>query len=1226
MNERHSNITVRETNKRKTVKIGSELKPEIVSGVIRKWQSLIDITAKIVGVPSGLIMKLNEETIEVFVKSNTEGNPYEAGEEAKLIYGLYCENVIGTQKQLLVPDATKSKVWKENNPDVGINMISYLGLPINWPDGEVFGTVCLLDKKENHFSADYIDLLTQVKNHIETDLQLLVASKELDRQNIELKQTVELNEKLRNSDKRFRIIFENSLAVMLLIDPETTQIVAANKAAEKFYGWKRCQLEKMKISEINILSHAEIKAEMERARKSERIYFRFKHRLASGEIKDVEIYSGKVEIDGKHYLHSIIHDVTEQVIAEEALKNNEKILRLFVEHSPASIAMFDNQMRYLVYSKRFLADYDLEQRNIIGLSHYEVFPEIPQRWKDIHQRGLKGEILSADNDMFPRANGKMDWIRWEIHPWYKNENEIGGIILFSEVITERKESEEALENSQVYNRMLFEQSQIGLALATLDGKLIDINQSFADIIGRTIEETKQLTYWDITPEKYAIQEQQQLESLEKTGRYGPYEKEYIHKDGHLVPVRLQGLIIEREAEKYIWSSIEDISEQKKAVEKQIKSLNLLNNLATQVPGVVYQYRLYPDGRSAFPYSSPGMWDIYEVTPEEVREDASPVFTRIHPNDYDYIVESITESAKNQTNYESEFRVILPVQGLRWRYCNAKPELLEDGSTLWHGIITDITERKQTEEALSHSHQLMNYIIEHNQSAVAVHDKNLNYVYVSQRYISDYRIKEKNIIGKHHYEIFPDIPEKWREVHQKALKGIVSRADEDIFIRDDGSIDWTRWECRPWFEADGSIGGIIIYTEVINEQKRKEEEVKKLNQRLEVLIESIQQLSSAQSLDTVQELVAKSARKLIGADGASLVFRENDHCFYVNEDAIQPLWKGNKFPMESCISGWVMQQKKPVVIEDVFSDDRIPKDVYKPTFVKSLAMVPINQKEPIGAIGNYWKETYIPGEPEMQLLQTLADAAARAIENINLYAELEDRVNQRTEQLQTVNKELETFTYSVSHDLKAPLRGIDGYSKLLLDEYGGKLDEEASFFIQTIRRSTIQMNRLIEDLLSYSRLERSQFKQEKIALKPFVDTLVANYRTELEKHRFSVTLMIPDVIIIADSTGLSIILRNLMENAIKFTCQKPSPSIEIGLEDNPGSWIICLKDNGVGFDMKYHDRIFEIFQRLQRAEDFPGTGIGLAMVAKAVKRMNGKAWAESIPGEGSSFYIEIPKKL
>ncbi|MFW5832179.1 MAG: GAF domain-containing sensor histidine kinase [Prolixibacteraceae bacterium] len=188
MENRKSTIFVRETSQQKTVNIGSRLKPEFVSEVVQKWQSLIDVTAKIVNVPSGLIMKLNEDSIEVFVKSQTDGNPYEAGEEAKLIYGLYCEMVIGTQKQLLVPDATKSKVWKDNNPDVDINMISYLGLPINWPDGEVFGTVCLLDNKENRYNPDYIKLLNQVKNHIETDLKLLVANKELAEKNSELEQ------------------------------------------------------------------------------------------------------------------------------------------------------------------------------------------------------------------------------------------------------------------------------------------------------------------------------------------------------------------------------------------------------------------------------------------------------------------------------------------------------------------------------------------------------------------------------------------------------------------------------------------------------------------------------------------------------------------------------------------------------------------------------------------------------------------------------------------------------------------------------------------------------------------------------------------------------------------------------------------------------------------------------------------------------------------------------
>jgi len=185
---KHSTITIRETKESKMVKIGSDLKPKIAQGVIDKWQSLIDTVAKIADVPSGLIMRLNEKTIEVFLTSVTEGNPYKVGEQANLIYGLYCETVIGTQKKLLVPDATKNKSWKENNPDVDIDMISYLGFPINWPDGEVFGTVCVLDNKENYYSNDLSNLLHQIKQHIETDLQILLLNTDLVEKNSQLEQ------------------------------------------------------------------------------------------------------------------------------------------------------------------------------------------------------------------------------------------------------------------------------------------------------------------------------------------------------------------------------------------------------------------------------------------------------------------------------------------------------------------------------------------------------------------------------------------------------------------------------------------------------------------------------------------------------------------------------------------------------------------------------------------------------------------------------------------------------------------------------------------------------------------------------------------------------------------------------------------------------------------------------------------------------------------------------
>jgi two-component system, cell cycle sensor histidine kinase and response regulator CckA len=151
---------------------------------------------------------------------------------------------------------------------------------------------------------------------------------------------------------------------------------------------------------------------------------------------------------------------------------------------------------------------------------------------------------------------------------------------------------------------------------------------------------------------------------------------------------------------------------------------------------------------------------------------------------------------------------------------------------------EIEERKRGEENLIHSRDLMDYIISHAQSAIAVHDRNLNYTYVSKRYLEEYKVTEQNVIGKHHYEVFPDLPQKWREVHQRSLAGEVLSAEEDPYFREDGSVDWTRWECRPWYESDGSIGGIIIYTEVINERKQTEEALRESEAFLKTLIDAI----------------------------------------------------------------------------------------------------------------------------------------------------------------------------------------------------------------------------------------------------------------------------------------------------------------------------------------------------------------------------------------------------
>lgn len=171
--------------------------------------------------------------------------------------------------------------------------------------------------------------------------------------------------------------------------------------------------------------------------------------------------------------------------------------------------------------------------------------------------------------------------------------------------------------------------------------------------------------------------------------------------------------------------------------------------------------------------------------------------------------------------------------------------------------------------------------------------------------------------------------------------------------------------------------------------------------MEQLVEVVQQLSLARDLDTVMDIVRHAARKLTGADGATFVLRDNDKCFYAEEDAISPLWKGQRFPMSSCISGWAMINRQPAVIEDIYADSRIPADAYRPTFVRSLVMVPIRTVDPVGAIGNYWAIKSLPSPEQVKVLQALANVTAVTMENVRIYGELEQRVQQRTWELQSI---------------------------------------------------------------------------------------------------------------------------------------------------------------------------------------------------------------------------------
>jgi signal transduction histidine kinase len=246
----------------------------------------------------------------------------------------------------------------------------------------------------------------------------------------------------------------------------------------------------------------------------------------------------------------------------------------------------------------------------------------------------------------------------------------------------------------------------------------------------------------------------------------------------------------------------------------------------------------------------------------------------------------------------------------------------------------------------------------------------------------------------------------------------------------------------------------------------------------------------------------------------------------------------------------------------------------------------------------------------------AEAALRS-----LNADLEHRIQERTADLQAKTKELEAFAYSVAHDLRAPLRAIDGYSRLLQLDHAATLGDEARQFVANVRAGALQMDQLIRDLLEYARLARRTAHLEPVDLRALVEHVTAGARDELRRRGGELVLDLQCPTTTADAEGLTQALRNYVDNSVKFTRDTAVPRVEVGSVATEHGCRIWVRDNGCGFDPAQQERIFEIFQRLHRDEEYPGTGIGLAIVRKAMQRMGGTAHAVGSPGNGATFYLE-----
>jgi light-regulated signal transduction histidine kinase (bacteriophytochrome) len=254
---------------------------------------------------------------------------------------------------------------------------------------------------------------------------------------------------------------------------------------------------------------------------------------------------------------------------------------------------------------------------------------------------------------------------------------------------------------------------------------------------------------------------------------------------------------------------------------------------------------------------------------------------------------------------------------------------------------------------------------------------------------------------------------------------------------------------------------------------------------------------------------------------------------------------------------------------------------------------------------------------------IEDISARK-ENERQIQRLNDSLRARSKELETINHELEAFSYSVSHDLRAPLRAMDGFSRALLDEYADRLDDKGRDRLHRIRAAAQRMAELIDDLLNLSRVSRTELKWEVVSLTQIANKVLDTLRQEAPERAMQ-CLVQPDLFAHGDTKLLRIMMDNLLGNAWKFTAHRQEAFIEVGCKVNEERVIYFVRDNGAGFDMTYADKLFGVFQRLHDANEFPGTGIGLATVQRVIHKHGGHVWAESTINQGATFYFTLEER-
>ncbi len=863
----------------------------------------------------------------------------------------------------------------------------------------------------------------------------------------------------------------------------------------------------------------------------------------------------------------------------DALRESKERLRLFIDHAPASLAMFDRQMRYMHASRRWMDEYGLGKRDLRGVSHYEVFPEISAEWKEAHRRGLAGEILTVEADRFQRADGSVQWIRWEIRPWHDAAGDIGGIVIFNEDISERMRVEEMLRHQEMMLREAGEIAHVGgweFDPQTLKGSWTEETSRIHDLDpGQEIDAAQGLSFFE--GESLASIEAAVREAMENGTPYD-LELEIVSAKGvrkrvrticH--PVILDGRVVR------VRGSIQDITGQRRmeenlrASEKKYRELVQKSNSAIirwDCNGIITFFNEYAQSFFGYAEKEAVGSSVSIILPQ--KESSGTDMTGLtrdilaHPDRYiNNVNENVCRNGRRVWMAWSNYPI--------YDSTGQVAEILAVGS--------DITGLRHAEETLrkseEHYRSLFNNMLEGFACCRMIFEDGspVDFVYIMVNEMFGTLTGLNNVVGKRVTEVIPGIreadPELFAIYARVSLTGSPERFE--MFVE----------TLQMWFSVSvysPEKEFFVAVFDVITERKLAEAALKESQIRLQ-RAEEIAHLGYLRvDLETEQ---------IIWSDEACRIFGVTPESFRAEPDRYEKLIHPDD---RECMTGFREELR-----------------------LKGIASFDFRIIRPDGEMRHVTGFGEITADGEglpAAMFCTILDTT---------------ELRRKERELQEKNAEMERFTYLISHDLKSPLVTVKTFlgflEKDLLKSDTEKIDRD----IFHMRSATDKMGRMLDELLEMLRIGRLINPPEQVTFRELVEEALGMVAGRISECGVEVSISEDHVNLYGDRPRLAEIWQNLVENAVKFMGNQISPRIEIGMESHGTEKVFFVRDNGMGIDPRFKEKVFGLFEKLNPQTE--GTGLGLALVKRIVELYRGDIRVESEgAGHGACFRFTLPGAL